>query len=164
MVKFGGAVAHPRISYVSTHSSYTDSTFQNLNKYEHNVAVCVLLPPSLGPIMVQPIPQPDVVPIANLIHPLAAVGRAAHARDLVRLVLQIELVVVRQLLALVDLALGHNDDAAVLVHVHDLRATVRVARVIDVARQAARQRRVHHPVLVQPEHVDAAILNTKQDT
>lgn len=44
------------------------------------------------------------------------------------------------------------------VHLDGLGHTVGLARVVDVARQPARQRGVHHAPLVQPEHVDAAVL------
>lgn len=96
------------------------------------------------------------------VHPLAAGGRAAHAHDLVRVVLDVELVVVGELLAARDAAPREDDDAQVAVHLHGLGHAVGLARVVDVARQPAAQRGVHHAPLVQPEHVDAAVLFARQ--
>lgn len=62
------------------------------------------------------------------------------------------------LLAPGDAPLGEYDNAQMAVHLDGLRHAVGLARVVDVARQPARQRRVHHTPLVQPEHVHAAVL------
>lgn len=58
-----------------------------------------------------------------------------------------------------DASLGKDDDAQVAVQLDGLCDAVGLAGVVDVARQPAAQRRVHHAPLVQPEHVDAAVLH-----
>lgn len=59
-----------------------------------------------------------------------------------------------------DASLGEDDDAHVAVHLDGLGHAVGLARVVDVPRQPAAQRGVHHAPLVQAEHVDAAVLHT----
>ena len=51
-----------------------------------------------------------------------------------------------------------DDDPQMSVDLDGLSDTVGLARVVDVAREPARQRRVYHAPLVQTEHVDAAVL------
>ena len=57
-------------------------------------------------------------------------------------------------------SLGDDDDLAVLLKGHDLRHTVWVAGVVDVASWAARHCRVNHQVVIDAEHVHTAILGT----
>lgn len=98
------------------------------------------------------------------------------------LILDVELVVIRELrvknelvgstllllmpkthlLAAIDLPLGEYNDAHIAIDLHDLRHTVGIARMVNVARQAAAQGGIHHAVLVQPEHVDAAVLQSQR--
>lgn len=59
-------------------------------------------------------------------------------------------------------ALRKDYDPELPVHLHNLRYTVWIARVIDVSRQTTTERRIHHPILVQPEHVDSSVLNGKE--
>lgn len=79
-----------------------------------------------------------------------------------RIVLDVELVVVGQLFTAVNPPLGENDDAQFSLDLHGLRDAVRVTRMVDVAGQTAGQCRIDHAVLVQAEHVDATILQAEK--
>ena len=67
------------------------------------------------------------------------------------------LVIVRELLAPVDPPGGEDDDVGVR-DVDGLGDAVGVAAVVDVPGHAPGHGGVHHPVIVQPEHVDASVL------
>ena len=67
------------------------------------------------------------------------------------------LVIVRKLLAPVDPP-GREDDDVGVGDVDGLGHTVGIAAVVDVSGHAPRHRGVHHPVIVQAEHVDASVL------
>lgn len=62
------------------------------------------------------------------------------------------------LLAARDASLSEYNDAQVAVNLDGLGNAVGLARMVDVAREAAAQRRVDDAPLVQAEHVDAAVL------
>lgn len=92
------------------------------------------------------------------VHPLAAVHGAAVARDLVLVVLEVELVVVAELLPFLDPAAGADDDFVSSLEGHHFGHTVRRTRMVDVSRGASRERGVNHVVAVHAEHVHAAVL------
>lgn len=110
-----------------------------------------------------------------LIHPFPAILGAAHAGDLV-VILEIKLkerknyeilppsttesthfIVIRELLPPVDPPGGEDDDVSVR-QLHRLRHAVGVAGVVDVPGHTASHCGVHHPLVVQAEHVDTAVL------
>ena len=74
-----------------------------------------------------------------LVHAAAAVLGATVARHRVLIGLELELVVVEELLAGGDVALGVDGDPLHAVRAEDASEAVRVARVVDEARQAALQ-------------------------
>lgn len=94
----------------------------------------------------------------RLIHPLFTIGGAAHARNLVCIVLDVEFVIVGELFATIDSPFGENDDTQVPLDLDRFRDTVRVTRVVDVPGQTAGQCCIDHAVFVQAEHVDTTIL------
>lgn len=63
----------------------------------------------------------------------------------------------RYLFSSSDSPIGEDDDAKVAIHFDRLGHAIRVARVVDVARQAAAQRGVDDALFVQSEHVNASI-------
>ena len=67
------------------------------------------------------------------------------------------LVVIGQLLAPVNPP-GREDDDVGVRELHGLGDAVGVAAVVDVPGHAPGHGGVHHPVIVQPEHVDASVL------
>lgn len=58
------------------------------------------------------------------VHPFAAVDGSAVTRDLMLIVLQVELVVVAQLFSSLDASAGADDDLVLLLHRHHLSDTV----------------------------------------
>lgn len=101
---------------------------------------------------------------AVLIQEPSAASRPTVAVQLALVVLDGELVVVRQLLSAVDLPQGEDDDVLAAVDVNDARVAVRLAGVVDEAGGVALHRRVHHVKVVDAEHVAADPLKetTKQ--
>lgn len=93
--------------------------------------------------------------LGRLVKVAAAAPRAAVAAQLALVVLDGELVVVRQLLAAVDLAQREDDDVLAAVHVDDARVAVGLARVVDEACGVAVHGGVHHLVVIDAEHVTA---------
>lgn len=73
----------------------------------------------------------------NLIHAAAAVLGAAVAVHRILVSLELELVVVEELLAGGDVALGQDEDALHAVDAEDAGEAVGVARVVDEAREPA---------------------------
>ena len=67
------------------------------------------------------------------------------------------LVVIGQLLAPVNPP-GREDDDVGVRELHGLGDAVGVAAVVDVPGHAARHGRVHHPLVIQAEHVDTSVL------
>lgn len=86
-----------------------------------------------------PPPYPGAPPYYTLVHAAAAVLGAAVARHRILVRLELELVVVEQFLSGGDVALGQDEDALHAVHAEDAGVAVRVARVVDKARQPALQ-------------------------
>jgi len=93
----------------------------------------------------------------SLIHPLAAIGCPAEAGYFV-VVFNIELVVIIQLFTAGYSAVGENDDAQVSLDFDGLSHAVGVAAVVDVTGQTTGEGGVDDALLVQPEHVNAAVL------
>lgn len=88
-----------------------------------------------------------------LIKESAAASRSTVAVQLALVVLDGELVVVRQLLPTVDLPQSEDDDVLAAVHINDTRVAVWLTRVVDEASGVALHRRVHHIKVVNAEHV-----------
>lgn len=92
------------------------------------------------------------------VHPLLAFARPAQAGDLV-VVLVIKLVVIRQFFAPRYPFVGEDDDVVVPIDFYCLGDAVRLATVVDVARHPSAHGGVQDPLVVQPEHVNAAVLS-----
>merc|ERR1719245_41177 len=92
----------------------------------------------------------------KLIHPFSTVLGSTSAWNLV-IILEIKLVIIRELLSSVYPP-GSKDDDVSVRQLYSLGHTVGVAAVVDVPRHAPRHGGVHHPLIIQPEHVDAAVL------
>ena len=112
-----------------------------------------------------------------LIHPFSTIFSSTCTRNLHLIILKIKLkkttkitvnfklkrswfshlVIVRKLLAPVDPP-GREDDDVGVGDVDGLGDTVGVAAVVDISGHAPRHGGVHHPVIVQAEHVDASVL------
>lgn len=88
-----------------------------------------------------------------LIKESAAASRSTVAVQLALVVLNGELVVVRELLPTVDLSQGKDDDVLATVHINDTRVAVWLTRVVDEASGVALHRCVHHIKVVNAEHV-----------
>lgn len=73
--------------------------------------------------------------------------------QLALVVLDGELVVVRQLLSAVDLPQGKDDDVLAAVYVDDARVAVWLTAVVDEASGVALHGCVHHVEVVDAEHV-----------
>lgn len=101
--------------------------------------------------------SPQIEP-AQLVHPLSTVCCTAEAWDLVLVIFNVELVIIGQLLPSCDAAVGNNQDFVLTVDLHDLGHTVRIARVVHVAREATTQGRIDHTVFLETKHVYATIL------
>ena len=113
----------------------------------------------------------------DLVHPFSAIGCTAQARNF-RVFLEIELVIVHDFFAFGNTSIGDDDDFAILLDLHDFGNGVRLdeqnpsddntlflslvssylAWVIDVTSETTAHRRVDNVLLIQPKHVDAAIL------
>ena len=57
-----------------------------------------------------------------------------------------------------DTSLCEDDYPEVALNFYNLGHAVRVARVVNVSSEAARQRSIHDTVLIQSEHVDTTVL------
>lgn len=90
---------------------------------------------------------------AVLIQESSAASRPTVAVQLALVVLDGELVVVRQLLSPVDLPQGKDDDVLAAVYVDDTRVAVWLAGVVDEASGVALHRCVHHVKVIDAEHV-----------
>lgn len=88
-----------------------------------------------------------------LIQEHSAASRPTVAVQLALVVLDGELVVVRQLLSAVDLPQGEDDDVLAAVHIDDPRVAVWLTGVVDEASGVALHRCVHHVKVIDAEHV-----------
>lgn len=95
---------------------------------------------------------------SGLVHPLSAVPGSTMARDLVLIVLEIKLVVVRQLLSLRDPAAGNDDNLVFFVKCYNFGDTVGSTGVVGVASRAPGQSGIDHLLVVDAEHVDPPVL------
>ena len=73
-------------------------------------------------------------------------------------VLVVKLVIVGKLFAAIDPPVCENDNVQVTIDFHDFGDAVGVARVVDVPSHVAGHGGVQHAIVVEPEHVDSAIL------
>lgn len=53
---------------------------------------------------------------------------------------------------------GDDENLEVSLHLNGLSVAIRAARVVYIARQPTRHSRIHHPLVIQPEHVDSTVL------
>lgn len=90
---------------------------------------------------------------AVLIQESSAASRPTVAVQLALVVLDGELVVVRQLLSAVDLPQGKDDDVLAAVDINDTRVAVWLTGVVDEAGGVALHRCVHHVKVIDAEHV-----------
>lgn len=88
-----------------------------------------------------------------LIQESSAASRPTVAVQLALVVLNRELVVVRQLLSAVDLPQGKDDNVLAAVYINDTRVAVWLTGVVDEASGVALHRCVHHVKVIDAEHV-----------